>query len=540
MRATELKPIRTITFATALVTLLLCACGDSQSEYEQRGQDRRLVAAIESRPESIDPRVGTSMASYRLQQLSFNYLVNQGLNGELVPELAVDWERELPEAGGEAITFTLRGDVRFHDGSPVTAGDVAYTFNTLTDDDFISRKKGAFADLEQVVVIDDLTVTFQFNRRQTSFLSNLPAVGILKAGSGTGAAPPIGSGPYIPGQNSGSEVFRFAANKDYFKGEPQIAELEIRVVPDNTTRVLEFIHGSVDLIINDLSSTDAEYIASLPGKKLVSSPGLAYQYIGINHRHELLADLAVREALALAIDRDALIEHFLGGLARKAESPMLPQLWRTELNLIPQRFDPVSARKLLDRAGYPDPDGDGPQPRFSLEFRCSNQRKSRELAAILKSMLRDVGVELKVRSSEWQTFYMDVVNGRYELYSLRWIGIIDPSFFAAVFHSSSIPGEDPPAGGRKRGSFNRGRYVNPAVDRYIETAENTLDEEERWRVYAGLQQLIDEDLPYIDLWYADNVAVMRNDLVGLKLSLNGNFAAIAGMRYTSSESTQSK
>jgi len=519
------------TILIILTVLTLSGCGASSESTQARAEQRRVILAVDARAESLDPRVGTSLASYRLQQLLFSYLIAQGMEGELVAEVASGWISEPTESGGERYVFSLRDDVTFHDGTLLTADDVVYTFTTLVDPDFVSAKKGAFSELVSVKARDESSVVFEFSAPQRAFLSNLPAVGIVKAGSG--GEVPMGSGPFILEQRRGSESYVFSSHSNYFLGKPGIDTLEVRVVPDDTTRALEFMHGSVDIIVNDLSITDAHYLSQLPAKKMVRSPGLAYQYLGINHEHAILADVRVRTALAFAIDRNTIINEFMGAMVRAAESPIVPALWKIKVAPNPQLYDPDRAKELLDSAGYPDPDGAGPEPRFTLGYRCSNNRQSREFAAILKDMLSDVGIGLDIRSTEWQTFYMDVVNGRYELYSLRWVGIIDPDFYGALFHSNSIPGIEKDPAERDRGSLNRGRYRNPQLDTLIVEAEQAGSEAERWRIYAAMQEVIDVDLPYIDLWYADNFAVMRADLSDIQLPLNGSFATLRHLRYTS-------
>lgn len=528
-----LFPIRrtSLIAVAVLSSLLLLSCGATGPDAAERSEEGIVIVAVRDRPESLDPRIGTSLASFRMQQMIYDCLVNQGVDGTLEPGLALEWQRQITADGGERYRFALRPDVLFHDGKRLTAEDVIYTFETLLGDDFISAKKGAFAGLTAITAIDDHTVEFEFDQLKPAFLSNLPGLGIVAAGSGDEAIPE-GSGPFRFVEQQGNEQFVLEANTDYWEGEPEISRLILRVIPDDTTRALEFMHGSVDLIINDLGITDVEVLTKEPGTKLISGPGLAYQYLGLNHRHPELGSLTVRRAIALAIDRRAIIDHYFSGLARPAESPLLPALWQGDVAFESQRFDPQEARRLLDEGGYTDPDGPGGEPRFTLEFRCSNSRQARELAMLFKDMLAEVGIGLTVNSSEWQTFYMDVVNGRYELFALRWVGIIDPGFFGALFHSQSIPGTELPEGARNRGALNRGRYANPEMDRLIEAAELEADPAIRWRYYAAIQKILDEDLPYIDLWYADNFAVMRDDLDGLTLTLNGSFAELRHLKYT--------
>lgn len=522
---------RSVFLTGVLVAILLSGCVSGEDAAVIRARDGIVVIAVDRGPESLDPRVGTSQASYRAHQLIFDTLVDQGHDGRLAPALAESWER-LEDGDGELWILHLRKDVHFHDGSEFDAADVVATFNSMLAPDFISRKKAAFEAVEAISAVDEHTVEFRMKRRWGAFVASLPAIGILPSENvASDAAEFIGTGPFRFVERNASGGLIVRAFDDYYRGRPGVREIHIRVVPDDTTRALELMHGSVDMVINDLGILDAVGIGGWENKKIVRGAGLEYQYVGFNHRHPILSDLQVRQAIALAIDRRSIIEYLLGDLARPAASPMLPELWQADVDLEQVEFDPARARELLDEAGYPDLDGDGPEMRFRLEFKCSSLRTSRDFATVLRQQLADVGIGLDVRAAEWQTFYADVVNGNFSMYSMRWIGIIDPDFFGALFHSSSIPGLELPPDAPLRGSLNRGRYVNAEMDAMIEAAEKAPSEAGRWSGFAKVQQVMDRELPYVDLWYQDNFAVMRSDLDGLVLTLNASFRELYLLRY---------
>lgn len=518
----------------ALAGVILClSCAGGGETRERRARDGAVIVAVDSAPDNLDPRIGTSQASYRTQQLLYNPLVNQGVDGRLVADLAERWERlPSPDGGdGERWIFHLRRGVVFHDGNPFTADDAAYTFQSLIAPEFISRKKAAFSAIAAVRAIDEYTIEFVLSRRQPSFVSNMPAIGIIPAGWQSKNDPPPGTGPFRFAGREGTRLYHFAAHDSYWQGVPGIRTLTLAVVPEETTRALEMMHGSIDLVINDLAVSDAVNIARRPGMSIVHAPGLSYEYLGFNHEHPILANRLVRRAIAHAIDREAIITHLLGGLARPAVSPMVPELWQGPAAFESIEYDPARATVLLDEAGYPDPDGDGPRPRFTLEMKSSTQRNSRDLAVVIRQQLEAVGIDVTVRSTEWQTYYSDIVNGNFSLHALRWIGIIDPEFFGSVFHSASIPGIQPTPDAPQRGSLNRGRYRNGMVDALVDEAEAELDPERRWAVYARLQATLRDDPPYVDLWYRDNYAVMRADLTGMELTLNASFGVLWRLRY---------
>ena len=533
---TDSRAAPLIPSAVLLITslLLASACGNGLEEKRVRAEKGTVVVGVDSAAESLDPRIGTSLASYRVHQLIFNPLADQDLNGRIVPALAAGWSDEQIE-GDDGImrwrwTFHLRPGVRFHDGKPLNADDVVYTFRTLLAPDFISRKKAAFDAVESVEAKGDDTVVFTLTSPQPWFPASLAAVGIVPDGW-DGESDPIGTGPFSLLSRNSSNLLEFEAFPGYFDGAPTINGLVIKVIPDPTTMALELMHGSVDLTVNDVPANAVPLLGAREGLRVATSPGLPYEYLGINHRHPILSDRRVRQAIAHAIDREEIIATYLDGLARPAVSPLLPQLWGGEPEFISYDFDPGKSMRLLDKAGYADPDGDGPQPRFTLIYKCSTNRGGRDTASIYKDRLARVGIALDVRSLEFQTFYADIVAGNFALYQLRWIGIANPDFFGAAFHSTSVPGAQIEGGGVLRGSFNRGRYSNPEVDALIEQAEAELDLEKRWAVVAKLQRTLSLDLPYIDLWYRDNFAVLRDDLDGLEISLNASFAHFRKLRY---------
>jgi peptide/nickel transport system substrate-binding protein len=226
----------------------------------------------------------------------------------------------------------------------------------------------------------------------------------------------------------------------------------------------------------------------------------------------VLKDVRVRQALAHAIDRRSILDYLFGGEGRLADSVLPPQHWAYASNLPQYRYDPAQASSMLDAAGYPrGKDG----TRFHLLMKISTSTEStRLMAAVLQQQLRKVGIALDIRSFEFATFYSDVNKGSFQLYSLRWIGgNEDPDIFYYAFHSSSFPPKH----------ANRSYYVNPEIDRLIDEGRATLDQERRKQIYARVQQVLAHDLPYINLWYFDNVVVHSQRVKNIQVSPSGNY-----------------
>jgi peptide/nickel transport system substrate-binding protein len=175
--------------------------------------------------------------------------------------------------------------------------------------------------------------------------------------------------------------------------------------------------------------------------------------------------------------------------------------------------DPEKAKRLLDEAGFADPDGAGPLPRFRLSFKTTNIDLRRRIAEALKEQLAKVGIELEIRAYEWGTFFSDIKKGNFHLYSLAWVTVLDPDIQYQIFHSGSVPPD----------GDNRGRYSNPAVDRLLEKGRTEFDEVERKRIYRQVQKLLAEDLPYVPLWWWKNVVVKNPSVKGFVPYPDGDF-----------------
>jgi peptide/nickel transport system substrate-binding protein len=333
---------------------------------------------------------------------------------------------------------------------------------------------------------------------------------------------PIGTGPYRFVKYDADDRVVLSAFDAYWGGPPKNRGIVVKVVPDDTMRGLELRKGSADLVINDLPP-DIVYQFDKSGRFAVNrSPGLDFSYLGFNMRDPVVGDVRVRHAIAYAIDRDAIIHDLRRGLARPAAG-LVPDLgWAYEPNVRRFTYDPERAKRLLDEAGYRDPDGDGPLPRLRLSLKTSTNEETRLQSAVIQEDLRRVGIDLDLRSYEFATFYADVVKGNFQIFTLTWTGgaLVDPDMLRRVFHSQQVP----PSG------FNRGHYQNPEVDRLIDRATSALDEDERRHFYREAQKLIAEDAPYIPLWHRTNVIVAQRTVDGLHVPPMGDFTWLKEVR----------
>lgn len=464
--------------------------------------DAPIVIAIASSPNNLDPRIGTDEVSQKLQQLIYSPLLALDDRLRVIGGLAESWRA--PD--DRTYLVTLRRGVRFHDGHELTAADVVYTFRSFLDPAFVSPRKGAYRLLASVDAEDRYSVRFTLKEPFGSFPINL-VMPIVPAGAGASLrVHPVGTGPYKFERFAVDDYVALSPFPDYYGGAPRNHGIVAKVVPDDIMRGLELRKGSVDLIVNDLAP-DIVHELRADGLAATRSPGTDYQYLGFNLRDPVLGDRRVRHAIGFAIDRDAIVTYLRRGLARPAIGILPPMSWAFEADVFTFTHAPARARRLLDEAGYRDPDGGGPLPRLALSLKVSANEFNRLQSAVLQQNLRDVGIALDVRTYEFATLYADVLAGNFQMFTLQWVGVSDPDMLRRVFHS----GQKPPVG------FNRGYFSNPEVDRLIDEATVSTDDEERRRLYGEAQRIIAWEAPYVSLWYKTNVAVHRPALRSVQL-----------------------
>ena len=493
------------TVAAAIAALAITlGCSQPQPEHGV------LTVAVSTSPNNLDPRFGTDQASARAQQLLFTDLLRLDDSMKLSPGLATSWET----TDHQTYRLTIRQGVRFHDGHELTSKDVAYTFNSILDPRMNSPYRGAYRLLESVTALDPYTVQFVLKEPSGAFLINL-VMKIVPDGAGRELRDhPVGTGPYEFVSYAADDRLVLKAFPDYFDGRPRNNGVTLKIVPDDIMRGLELRKRTSDLVVNDLLP-DIAYQLEHEGLRLETSPGANYAYLGFNLRDPVLKDVRVRHAIGYAIDRQSIVEYLRRGLATQAVGILSPANWAFEPNVFDFTYDPDQARRLLDEAGYRDPDGDGPLTRLTLSLKISNIEFNRLQSAVIQHDLREVGIDLELRTYEFATLYADIIKGNFQMYTLQWAGgaTADPDILRRVFHSQQVP----PAG------FNRGHFSDPEVDRLIDEATLATDAEQRRALYGKVQQRVAELAPYISLWTETNIAVSQPGLQGIRLSPQADF-----------------
>lgn len=472
----------------------------------------RLVVGIEARPQDLDPRFASDAHSSRIGDLVFRGLTRRDGRGGRVPDLAESWT--FPDE--RTLVFRLGAEGRFEDGARVLASDVVATYASVLRPETASPKASGLAAVEGIEAPDARTVVFRLRERFAPILE-ATSLGILPAHAIRGReADLVASGPYRIAERDAEGGVLLESTGD----ATPIREIAFRVVPDDTVRALELERGRLDLVENAIEPQNLARLERLERICVRRIPGTTFHYLGLNLRKPPLDDARVRRAIALSIDRRRIVATLLAGTARPASGLFSPEHWTFAADVAVPGYDPEQAKRLLDEAGLGDPDGRGPRPRFALEYKTTPLESRRRMAEAIQSFLVAVGIEVSIRSYEWGTFYADVRRGAFEIYSLAWIGIDEPDVSHHLFDSAMTP---------PRGA-NRGGYASAEMDALVRRGRETLDADERGRIYGDVQRLAARDLPLVPLWWSDTVVVHHRRLRGFEPAPDGELRSLASAR----------
>ncbi|MDH5300102.1 MAG: ABC transporter substrate-binding protein [Gammaproteobacteria bacterium] len=480
--------VRRLILFPVLLVLLLSSCSSPQSDTIRFG--------LASMPANVDPRYATDAASTRIGRLIFERLVDFNEKMLPIPALA-DWQQQSPTH----YVFTLRHASRFHHGGALTSRDIKATYEYILNEKNASPHRGSLSIIQEIRAPNEQTIEFILTRPDPLFPAYL-VIGILpadlQAKDHRFEREPVGSGPFrfVDWPEEGRLRLQRSADKQ---------NVEFINVPNPTVRVLKLMRGELDIMQNDIPPELINYLVKNHDVNIQHSKGANYAYLGFNLEDPILGRLEVRQAIAHGINRDEIIHYVFGDSARVANALLPPTHWAGHNNLVSYQYDPQKARQLLQQAGVKLP--------LELSYKTSNDPFRIRIATILQSQMEQIGVHVNIQSYDWGTFYGDIKSGRFQLFSLAWVGIKTPDIYRYVFHSASTPPD----------GANRGRFTDKEIDQLIEEAEKFSDLQKQAEVYRRLQEKIHANLPYVPLWYEDNVLISRKNISNYRLPVDGDY-----------------
>lgn len=510
----------------ALVVCLLLAatgCGDGADRPRRGGT---VVIGAGSDLDHANPLVtGEKWTAEILRFALMVPLVRYGPELDYEPALAESWEM----TGDTGVVFHLRRDVRWHDGAPTTAEDVLFTFERATDPETGFPNASYFGAWTAGEVVDSYTVRFTF-RRQAEPLAGWPFTPIVPAHlldtvpaalmrQAAFNRHPVGNGPFRFVSHRTNDRWVFEANPDFpegLGGPPLIDRLVWRVIPDNTAQIAELQAGEADLILQPRPERAIE-LAAREEFELAVQPSRQFAFIAWNGQRPPLDDPRVRRALALAVDREAILERFRQGYGQLATGPIMPFHWSYDDELEPLPHDPDAARALLADAGIRDADDDGPlelpsgQP-FAIELKLpAGSDYYRDFAEAVRADLAAVGVDVRTRPTEMNTLVADVTSPerRFDAVLLGWSGDFRLEV-RDLFHSEAVGGP-----------YQFASYANPEVDSLIDRAAAEPDRDIATPLWRRVQEILLHDQPWTVIFYQTDAYLMRDRLQGVEMDIRG-------------------
>ncbi|GMT41722.1 MAG: peptide-binding protein [bacterium] len=491
-----------------LIPLLILACAATEPT-----EPNTLVIGIETGPATLDPRYATDAVSTNISGLVYSGLFKRNAKMALEPELASGVRR--PD--GLTYVIELKKGVRFHSGEKFSARDVRYTFESILNKKSASPKRSALEKIKSIKTPDPHTVVITLKEPFAPFMGSL-TIGIVPENSDDLKKNPAGTGPFRFVDYERGSRLRLAANKDYFGGAPELSGVIFKILPDETVRLLELKKGGVHLVQNPITPAVLPWLEKQDGIVVKKMEGTNVSYIGFNMQDKILSNVKVRRAIAHAIDRESIIRYLLKNLAVKTPTLLASANPFHDGELAGIGYDPEKSKKLLDEAGYRNPGGG--KPRFRLTYKTSKNPTRKKIAEIIAQQLSKVGIKITIKSFEWGTFFSDIKNGNFQMYSLTWVGIADPDIYHYIFHSKNVP----PKGA------NRGRYVNAALDALLDKGRRETEFANRKKIYGEVQKIIYNDAPYVHLWVSVNVAAMNRMVKGFEMYPDESLGSLAHAR----------
>ncbi len=417
------------------------------------------------------------------------------------PSLAQSWEWS---EDGLELTFHLRQDAVWSDGTPVTAADLVFSWRVQTSEELGWAWGDVTDSITNVEAVDDHTVRYSFTHRYPYQLMDVNDGPIVPAHAWS-AIPfdsweemdwhdlVLSAGPYQPASHTAQQEIVLERNPLFSETDrPRIERLVFRIVPSRTALLNQLLSGDVDLV-NGVTAADAARVQKAPGVDLTIFPDRSYTHVCWNLERPIFADSRVRRALALAVDRNALIEVVYDDYALPSAGPVLSSMWAFNSGLAPLPFDPDEARRLLAEAGWQDSNGDGVLDRdgteLSFELLAPSESETRQDAALMiERDLTRIGVKVEPRFVEWGALQNAMAGGDFDAIVNRWVEPTQVDLWG-IWHSSP-PGEP---------TFNFGGYDNPEVDRLLEAVDEAPDFASQKPLLDEIQTLIVADQPYLFL-----------------------------------------
>ncbi len=454
-----------------------------------------LIAALGGEPDKLDPHTTSSSFSFKVLENVYDTLVQPGDDLQMEPALATDWS-----ISDDLLTwtFTLREGVTFHDGAEFTADDVKASYDRIIGEELNNAFR--FAAVDEVVVVDDMTVDIVLNRPAPNLLTSIGSfkgMAILDSDDVSGGfnfdQQANGTGPFTLESFTSGDSIVLAANPDYWQdGLPLLDGVEFQFIPEESVKLTNLQSGEVDWI----DTVPPERLGQLEGGDEVVIGRVAgndYWYMATNQNREPFDNRDVRRAIAYALSPSDIAQaaKFDAATANETAIPT-GSFWHYDYS--PYGQDVAQAQQLLDDAGVGDA--------LTMDLMVTNEfPETVDAAQVIAAQLAEVGIEVEIRTLDFSTWLDEQGNGNFDSFMLGWLGNIDPDDFYYAQHHSE-------------GGFNFHGYNNPETDELLDAGRQETDEAARKDIYDQAAQLIVDDASYIYFYNPDIINAWAPNVSG--------------------------
>ncbi|MBD2104043.1 ABC transporter substrate-binding protein [Leptolyngbya sp. FACHB-261] len=512
-------------FASLLMVVGLAACQPppaSNTTAEQGGGNSPgnapqavVVFGRGGDSPTLDPAVATDGEAFRVTRNILEGLVDlEDGTTNVIPKLAESWQAS-PDA--TTYTFKLRQGVKFTDGTDFNADAVTTNFKRWQSggkNESFSYFNDVFGTdlIQSVTAVDPNTVEFKLSKPFAPFIAclvlppfafNSPAA--IEKFADKLNENPTGTGPFKLVEWKRNESVTLERNPDYWNPEePKAQRVIFRAIPENATRLTALKSGEIDLM-DDLDPDAVSQVSSDNNLELLKRPSFNVGYIAMNNTKKPFDNPKVRQALAHAVNKQALIDAFYGGNAIPAVNLNAPSLPSYNQDVQDYAYDPDAAKKLLTEAGLPNG--------FKTDFLAMPVPRpympdGRKIAEAIQADLAKIGVQTNIISYEWATYLEKMRTGDYPVGLIGWTGDYGDAsnFLNVLLNGANIPGN------------NYSRYNNAQVNKLLDEAQTTADETKRNDLYKQAQAVIHQDLPVVPLVHSTPLMASRKTVENFKPS----------------------
>lgn len=475
-----------------LLLFSVTACQKQDNSNNETPLKTSLTMGYTTEPEGLDPHRTAAASTFMVTNNIYDTLVGVTSDWEVVPRLAKEWTIS---KNGMEITFKLRDDVKFQNGRDMTAKDVQYSFNRLKDAE--SPRARDYANITKIEVEDDFTIKFITEKLDVELLKSFayPWAAIVPEEAALNLkTKPVGTGAFVLEEWIPQQHLVLRKNDSYYGNKPKLDTVKLMLIPDATTMLASFQVGDLDII--PLTGDQVTIVENKPEYKVISEPMNAVQILSLNTNNPALANENVRKAIAMAINKEEVIDVSMFGYGDKIGShlpPTSPDYFDTN-DVI--EYNPEKAKQLLKAEGYEN----------NLEFTLSlpkNYQLHVDAGQVIADQLAKIGITAKIEIIEWGTWLSEVYgNKNFDMTVVGHTGRLDSYAFLSRYKSTSNDYISLKAG---------------EIDKLLERAQQELDDDKRKEIYKDIQVILANKLPAVYLQTPRTILALQKNVDGMKI-----------------------